>query len=949
MDVKINGNLYVQNDYQTKQSISADGNTTRRAVLERSADAFKKAMDYSYDKNIMYNSHGMDAEKNPEQAVSEDIKSAGMMECIDTLKSLVTPEDYSQLEAWGLIPDEDNPEAFVSIYERIQIELAAYCEDYNATGLNINKEKMKAVLGSESMANAVSRAKDLSDMGGKLSDDSKKYILENQLEPTLENVYKAVHSGMAAGSAAVIGDNEWQQLYSQVQKFFETNGIENNSENINTAKWIIGENLPLNVDNFNKLAQLNQVDFNDTAYMDKLTENISYAIYFGGDGLQADVTGRAFDMDRIKEAVDTVQSAMDEDVDYIVKSNYKLNIENLKHRIEERKKESSQNDYYKDEKAQADMERRSRVLIEARAVLTSGSLFMMQKAGIDITYTEITVLVDMSVSADNQLADALFMLDGDKPAEADRQLLSQTINIMSGFSSLPIGVAGKIYSGEISYTAEAVYSEGNRMMTQFKIAAQTYDTIGTQVRTDLGDSITKAFRNIDDILTAEGIEVDDDSRRAARVLGYNSIEITVESVQVMGNIVGQLDALTKNLTPRAAVHLIRNGINPLNTNIEELNEQLIQINEKLSKEDSDMKYSEYLWKLEKSGNISSEERDAYIQLYRILEHINRQDGRAAGAVSKAGQEMTLANLYSAVKTLRTKSVDKKVDDSLGLLESGYSQDDLTKYMENATKLMADESLHGQYKHERMQQKLDAILDSKTMTEQEFMRIVSGMEGVSVNNIYNAMVASDPHFYKMVNNLGDEKIGAEIDKVSKLWQEDAEDVPAEEQIVSSYMNLKVAADSENQESTYERAILRTDIRQAVSFMARQAESRSYYVPMEISGDTTMVHMTFRQGGASEKGRISIYTETTEGKLSVLMTRREESYSIYAATDSMVLKEKLDILVEGTVVVAENIRDGMWSEMAEEVYGSASDAYDTETTYGELVRQAKSFIHNVLKNI
>jgi predicted acyltransferase (DUF342 family) len=212
-----------------------------------------------------------------------------------------------------------------------------------------------------------------------------------------------------------------------------------------------------------------------------------------------------------------------------------------------------------------------------------------------------------------------------------------------------------------------------------------------------------------------------------------------------------------------------------------------------------------------------------------------------------------------------------------------------------------------------------------------------------------MVVSDPHFYKMVNNLGDEKIGVEVDKVSKLWQDDVEDIPTEEQIVSSYMNLKVAADSENEESTYERAILKTDIRQAASFMAKQAESRSYYVPMEISSDTTMVHMTFRQVGATEKGRISIYTETTQGNISVLMTRREESYSIYAATDSVLLKDKLDILIEGTVVVADNVRDGMWSEMTAEVYGSISVANDTETTYGELVRQAKSFIHNVLKNI
>ena len=946
MDIKINGNLQIQNDYQSKQTegTASGDKSTRRAVLERNVDAFRKVAGYYYDSSNMYNAQGMTAANETEQIVSEEMRSAGMIECIDTLKSMIMPEDYSQLEELGLIPDEDNPEAFVSVYERIQIELAAYCEDYDITGLNINKEKMKSVLGSESMANAVSMANDLSDTGSTLGDDAKKYILENNLEPTLENVYKAVHSGTVAGNGGVISDEQWQQLSSQVEKFFEKNGIENNSENIETAKWIISENLPLNVENFNKLTALNSVDFDSQDYMDKLTENISYTIYFGESGFKTDMTGNAFDMDKVKEALDTVQSAMDEDVDYIIKNNYKLNVENLKQRIEQRNKEHAKNQ--SNEKVQTNADRKNKVLNDARAILTAGSLFMMQKAGIDITFTEITVLVDISVTENNQVADALFMLDSHKPTEEERQILSSTINIMSGFASLPVGVAGKIYSGEVSYTAEAIYDEGNRMIARFKAASETYEVIGTQVRADLGDNINKAFRNIDELLEAEGIEISDESRRAAKVLGYNAIEITAESVEAIEDIVDQLDELTENLTPKAAVYLIRNGINPLNTNIEELNRQLIDINESLSQEDSEMKYSEYLWKLEKNKSITKEERDAYIQLYRVIEHINRQDGRVAGAVSKAGQEMTLANLYSAVKTLRTKSVDKKVDDSLGLLESGYSEDDLTAYIDKVTNLMEDDSLHGQYKYERMQQKLDTVLDGKTMTEQELMRMVSGMEGVSVNNIYNAMVASDTHFYKMVSNLGDEKIEDGLHKVSKLWQENVDDVPAEEQVVSSYMNLKVAADGENEETTYEKAVLRTDIRQAVSFMAKQAENRSYYVPMDISGETTMVHMTFRQGAASEKGKISIYAETSQGNVSVLMTRKDEAYSIYVATDSEALKEKLEALVDGTVVASDSVKDGMWSEMSDTV---TEEAEGTETTYGELVRQAKSFIHNVLKNI
>lgn len=942
MDIKINGNVYLQNEYQTKQKETAavDCTDTRRAVLERSAHAFKEAAARCYDRNGRYGEEKNSVDKEAEQTVSEELKATAVMDCIDTIKNLVTPEDYSELEAWGLIPDEDNPEAFVSVYERIQIELAAFCDDYDISSLNIDSEKMKSVLGSEAMASAAAMTKDISEAGDTLSDDAKKYLLENELDTTLENVYKAVHSGNVLSDKSSISEEDWQQLTRQVEKFFDTNGIENNSENIERAKWIISKNLPLNVENFTKLSALDEVDFGSESYTKKLEQNMAYTIYFGGDAMTADMTGRSFDTKNIKEAVDTVQNAMDSDVDYILKNNRKLNIENLKLRIEERSRKQFEN---KKEKNEDEAVIRNRILIEARAVLTSGSLFAMQKTGINISYTEITVLVDMSVERDNIFAENLFMLDGEKPAVEERELLAETIHVMTGFAGIPVNVAGKIYSGEIQYTAKAVYNEGKLMMAKYSLAAERYETLGTQVRADLGDSIKKAFNNIDDILAEQEIEINDENRRAARILGYNSNEITKESVKAIGEIVNELDNLVKNLTPRAAVYLIRNGINPLDTDIKELNNELVNINNMLESSHDDGKYSEYLWKLEKTGNITKEERNAYVQLYRVIEHISRQDGRAAGAVAEAGRQMNLANMYSAAKTIRAGKVDRTVDNETGLLESGYSEDDLVSYMKNAAAIMDDDSLHGQYKYERMQQKLEAIHQAQTMSEQELMRIVSGMEQVSVSNIYNVMVASDPHFYRMVQKLDDEKLQKAADNVAHIWQGD-EETSSEEQIVSSYMNLKVAAEAENNETTYEMAVMRTDMRQAVSFIAEQAEKRSYYIPMEIGGDTTVVHMTLRQGNDSERGRISVYAQLADGKVSVLMCRQSEGYRIYAATDSADIKEKLEMYMEEKVVVTSLVTDGMWNDTSEDTDTSVGEA-----TYGELVRQAKSFIHNVLKNI
>ena len=898
MDIKINNNLSIQNEYKSNSKVINNSKELedRSVVFSRNVDAFKKVAS-SVDSN-MYNSMGKckDEKLNQQQEnIDAELKSANMMECIDTLKSMVTPEDYSQIEAWGLIPDEDNPEAFVTVYERIQIELMVYCEDYNMPGVSANNEKLKSVLGSESAVHALNRVKDMKEVG-KLSEDSKKYILENNLAPTLDNVYKAVHTGQNGGiqTASVALDNtQWQQLEPQVKSFFEKNGFENNSGNIESAKWIISNNLPLNVENMNLLNDLNSVDFGDSNFVASLEENIANTVALGDEGVNVLVTGKDFDTTTIEEAVETVQSAMDSDVDYILKNNRKLNIKNLKERIEARKKEDINKAIQEQRDRNENTQTTNRILVEARAVLTSGSLFNMQKMGVNITYTEITVLIDISVENSSNLAENIFMLDGGKPTEPEKNLLMETMNIMSGFSKLPVAVAGSVYSSSIEFTVSEVYREGTLLEARYKMAGQSYEAMGTEVRADLGDNIRKAFRNVDELLSDAGIEVNDENRRVARVLGYNSLEITVEAVETMGNIVSQLDMLTKNLTPKAAVHLIRNGINPLNTNIQELNEQLVEINKEIAAEDMNEKYSEYLWKLEKNKAITKEERDAYIQLYRIIEHINREDGRAAGSVAKAGANLTLANLYSAVKTIKAKSIDKTIDDDFGILESGYSEDDLTKYMENASKLMEDDALHNEYKYERFIKKLDKVLDNETISEQEFMRITNTLEGSSLNNIYSAMLASDKNLYKAMKNDAGEEINAQLKNIEEMWS-DSEEITNVEQATAPYENLLSVANMSEQGDTFERSIFRTNMINAFGFMAKQAENKSYYVPMEIAGEETVVHMTLKHGGANEKGRITIFAETSQGKVSVLIKKKTESYEVCAAVDNNSLKMKMEIL-------------------------------------------------------
>ena len=89
-------------------------------------------------------------------------------------------------------------------------------------------------------------------------------------------------------------------------------------------------------------------------------------------------------------------------------------------------------------------------------------------------------------------------------------------------------------------------------------------------------------------------------------------------------------------------------------------------------------------------------------------------------------------------------------------------------MENAASLMEDEQLHNEYKYERFVKKLDKVLDNETISEQELLRITNTMESSSLNNIYNAMIALDNSFYKVMKDELDEKSTNELQKIEDIF-------------------------------------------------------------------------------------------------------------------------------------------------------------------------------------
>ena len=106
--------------------------------------------------------------------------------------------------------------------------------------------------------------------------------------------------------------------------------------------------------------------------------------------------------------------------------------------------------------------------------------------------------------------------------------MAETLRAKDQIWQAPASVLGKTI-GQAEQTTLQEMSEISNVEANEQLA-KNYEAVGTQVRRDLGDSMTKAFQNVDVILDDLGLDRTSENQRAVRILAYNQMEITKESV-----------------------------------------------------------------------------------------------------------------------------------------------------------------------------------------------------------------------------------------------------------------------------------------------------------------------------------------------------------------------------------------------------------------------------------
>ena len=154
-----------------------------------------------------------------------------------------------------------------------------------------------------------------------------------------------------------------------------------------------------------------------------------------------------------------------------------------------------------------------------------------------------------------------------------------------------------------------------------------------------------------------------------KMLAYANIEITKENINSMKEYAAMVENTFNALKPAVVVSMVKDGVNPLNMTFDELHKMAADIADTIG-ENEDIKYSEYLYRLDKNKELSAEERDAYIGIYRLIKAVEKTDGAAVALNAKTGKELTMANLLETIRTYKGHGIDAAVDDDFGSLD-GY--------------------------------------------------------------------------------------------------------------------------------------------------------------------------------------------------------------------------------------------------------------------------------------
>ena len=627
--------------------------------------------------------------------------------------STTTSDDYKAAK-------DDGYDVIVTETDKIKAVLAKAGVDISIYGDDLSREQLTDITGSQIEAamlvnqmkaydipatddnikagtDAIDRAKSITN----ISNETKAYLVRNNMNPTVSNVYKATYSSSqvqnykqkvgitdnvkqlyddnqygdkGAGSQGKISDELFEELKPQLKQILEEAHIDSSDENLNQCRWLIDEDIAVTPDN---VLLANQVDCINAAEenvsSDFYARAVTEALAMGKKATDATMSQDGLTFDMAKKACDVLGEATADDIVTLESDNIPVTIENLSKLIAARGRDSAASqasankalDNQITDSREARLVTAQRKLEEARLSMTAEANLSLIKKGVSIDTEPIERVVELLKQQENKYYGALF---GESSVEASDDRVRMYNNVCDIFNQMKQQPAYVLTLESADDTVYELYTAGKAMKQSLEAAASGYETLMTSPRADMGDSISKAFQNVDDILKELQIDTSESNRRAVRILAYNSTDITEDNIKQIKSVDEQVQRALNDMTPAVTIEMIKRGISPLDMSMSDISDTARRIKSE-NPDERDEKFSEFLWKLEKKNEISEEERDSYIGIYRLISQVEQSDGAVIGSLVNQGADITMKNLLTAVRVRGKSAMDYKVDDTFAGVDS----------------------------------------------------------------------------------------------------------------------------------------------------------------------------------------------------------------------------------------------------------------------------------------
>ena len=305
----------------------------------------------------VYGKHARSAEDISKMAQDTDVLTRHNYMAL--LSNTMSPEDFAKAAEDGFDIKNTDSEETVTIVDKIKsvllesgVEIVGYNDD-------LSLEKLSKITGSEGFARSIQKSfkendipltsenvkaakqayEQIEELSG-LDDSAVKFMVLNNMRPTIENIYFASHStngqnvaerGFYAegGYYAQKADNiHWEQLAPQMEKVIGEAGMDpKDAANLENAKWMVSQGIPLTPENLISLDTIKEVGFPISA--DMAADATASAIADGKRAVEGDLSDPSSNLVKAARYLEDVKGITDDNLKDTIAEGRMLNIRNL--------------------------------------------------------------------------------------------------------------------------------------------------------------------------------------------------------------------------------------------------------------------------------------------------------------------------------------------------------------------------------------------------------------------------------------------------------------------------------------------------------------------------------------------------------------------------------------------------------------------------------------------